>query len=153
MKPEIVTVYDFSLDNLPPTNALEFRDWLDGLIESIPYQFRESATLDIEADIAWGDPVLRMVLQYTRTHPESAPKPNKPLDPMVANMQRRAFAQLAKPTLFCSSIVNSPEYLAEQSALNTQMRNSVDIITIIDQPSQTPEGSHTGAASADRDAP
>ncbi len=65
-----IIAYDAARDERhPPDNVYEFISFLQEQLALIPAKYRDTAEMDVFADLSWGDPVLVMRMTYSR--PES----------------------------------------------------------------------------------
>lgn len=63
IKHVLIDVEKYS-DSYPPTNAMDFAGWLDGLIQQVPQEYRDKVVIEFSAACQWDNDVLMSVEVY-----------------------------------------------------------------------------------------
>lgn len=61
-------VYEQYDSDFPPRDLVGFAEWVNAWVAKVPQEFRDAATIELSAEIAFGEPSLDITIAY-KTYP------------------------------------------------------------------------------------
>lgn len=85
-------------DAWPPIDLVDFSAWLEGHLQSIPTEFRESATITFDAQIGYDGPYIDLEIAYrrpeTKEETEERERSERHRESLIESVERKELNRL-----------------------------------------------------------